>query len=362
MRESIKNSQFFSADLLDAMRHVADPLADETVSNLMASGQREALHTWWDVVSSNEAPVPADLPEPIKYYLSETQNLPAWADTKRMQRGQRFFAKHARPVLSILGCLSLPYCYAAANGAQVLWLSQRIRQDTRQRLTETAQFLLDVLAPQAFLPQGKGMRSIQQVRLIHAVARYYAKSSHAWNKAWGMPVNQEDMAGTNLAFSYIVLQGLQKLGFQWTKTEAEDFLHTWNVIGAMLGLTGELLPQSLQEAYWLDRKISERHFRKSEAGVGLTQALLNCLHEVNAENKVSPAFTHAYMRYLLGDAVADLLEIPAAEAGRLLVPAFKSVNMLGSLINSSDPDRIAITLQHELQKDTTTHFRVPVAF
>lgn len=365
MHNSTDTAGFFSDELLQRMRSVVDPLADETVEKLMESGQRAALHGWWDTVSTNCSPMPEHVPHEIKYYLSKTENLPAWADLKRIQRGQRFFASYARSILSVLGCLSLPYCYAAADGAQVLWLSQRIRQDTRQRLAETAQFLLDVLSPQAFMPEGKGIRSIQQVRLIHATARYYSLRSPSWQTAWGLPVNQEDMAGTNLAFSFIVLQGLQKLGFQWDKTQAEDFLYTWNVIGSMLGVADELLPKNLQEAYWLDKKIARRHFRRSEAGSGLTRALLACLNEINEENQVSPSFTHAYMRYLLGDPVADLLEIPSVPGAQVLIPAFKSANLLSTLLSNlsaSSPGRVSATLQEELQKDTLTQFRLPKAF
>ncbi len=365
MRDSNEVAGFFPEGVLQAMRQQADPPADEVVERLMQSGQREALHHWWQSIRTNAASVPDHLPQEIKYYLLQTQNLPAWADKRRIQRGQRFFAQHARPILSILGCLSLPYCYAAADGAQVLWLSQRIRHDTRQRLTETAQFLLDVLSPQAFMPQGKGIRSIQQVRLIHAVARYYAQRSPQWNQDWGVPVNQEDMAGTNLAFSYIVLQGLQKLGFQWSVNEAEDFLHTWNVIGALLGVDQLLLPQNLQEAYWLDKTIARRHFRRSEPGVGLTRALLNCLHEINDKSAVGQAFTYAYMRFLLGDKVADLLEIPVAQGAPVFVPAFKSVNLLSTLVSgfsSTDPKRVSSALQQELQREAVTHFRLPLAF
>ncbi len=365
MPSQTEPNAFFTDELLQQMRREADPVADELVAALMQTGDRQAMHGWWDSVTVNGNSLPADLPEPVKYYLQETQNLPAWADKRRMQRGHRFFARHAPAMLSILGCLSLPYCYAAADGAQVLWLSQRIRNDTRRRLAETAQFLLDVMAPDAFGPRGKGIRSIQKVRLIHAVARHYAGHSENWDDAWGVPVNQEDMAGTNLAFSYIVLQGLQKLNVQWTKPEAEDFLYLWNVIGTMLGLDARLLPADLQAAYWLDRKIAARHFRRSEAGTGLTKALLQSLYELN-ESTVTQAFADAYMRYLLGDAVADLLEVPPANGAKPLVSAFKTVNLLGNFATgfaAVQPEKVAATLRSQLEKQqAAVNFPLPEAF
>ncbi|NJO02593.1 MAG: DUF2236 domain-containing protein [Bacteroidia bacterium] len=126
-----------------------------------------------------------------------------------MKRGLHFFQKYAPHLLAMLGYLSLPYCYAAANGAQVLQLSQRIRQDTKKRLLETSQFVLDVMEPGAFGPEGLGLVSALKVRLIHAAIRFHVLRSPKWDMAWGLPVNQEDMGGTNGAFSWISVRPAQ---------------------------------------------------------------------------------------------------------------------------------------------------------
>ncbi len=357
-------SSFFSDELLQQMRQQADPIADATIAALLTSSSQAGKFSWWDKISTNEAPLPDDLPMPVQAYFAETESMPPWTDYRRIRRGQQFFLTHAQSILSVLGCLSLPYCYAAADGVQVLWLSQRIRQNTRQRLAETGHFILDVLSPGAFEAHGKGIRSIQKVRLIHALSRHYAQLSPKWNSDWGVPVNQEDMIGTNLAFSYILLRGLEKSGTIWQKEEAEDFLHTWNVIGFMLGIDIQLLPQTLQEAYWLDKKIKNRHFRRSEAGVELCRSLINCLYETN-QTQVTKPFLTSYVRYLLGDEVADVLDLPPASESKLLIPLVKSVSLLANLLNSfSKPDarRITSELQTQLQQDAAPGFWLPIAF
>jgi hypothetical protein len=55
----------------------------------------------------------------------------------------------------MLSFLSLPYCYANAKGAKVLNLSQRIGNQTKKRLYETAQYLFDVTRSHAFGQRGK---------------------------------------------------------------------------------------------------------------------------------------------------------------------------------------------------------------
>jgi hypothetical protein len=315
------------------MRQQTDPVADQVIEKIFAEGQAGAVNKLMASLSKNQSEPSAALPAPVVDFFNQTAHLPAWAEQKKMEKGARFFALHVQPILSILGSLSLPYCYAAADGAQVLYLSQRIRNDTRKRLADTGQFVLTVTAREAFSQRGNGIRTIQKVRLMHAAVRFHVWQSRQWNDAWGKPVNQEDMAGTNLAFSYIVLEGLQKLGVYYSSEEAESYLHLLNVVGFVLGVDEKLLPASVKEAYTLCRMIEKRHFRKSVAGVELTRALLTCFDEISP-NPALKAFNPSYMRFMLGDKVADLLEVPKSKMTNLLLTPLKTVNYVRSIAGS----------------------------
>jgi hypothetical protein len=353
---------FFPAAHLQKARLQTDTVADATVEELFAEHNFRQLNEWIAALVRNDQPVPAEFASSLSRYFAETSALPDWANRRKMQQGASFFARHSRPILSILGCYSLPYCYAAADGAQVLWLSQRIRNDARRRLAETAQFLLEVMDKNAFAPAGKGIRSIQKLRLIHAAVRCHVHRSGQWQDAWGAPVNQEDMAGTHLSFTYIVLDGLAKLGFYYSQEDAEAYLHLWNVIGRMLGMEEDMLPQNLKAAYWLDRRIRERHFRPSEAGAGLTKALLDCMTET-VPSAMAADFLPSYMRFLLGDNVADLLAVPAGKAASIALGPIRVGNSISGLFNQfnrSPADQITDMLLDEL--DSTggrTGFGVP---
>ena len=353
---------FFPEAQLQQARRQADPVADAAVESLFAQHSFGELNGWIAALVKNDQPLPDQFPDALRAYFSQTVPLPGWANGRKMQQGAAFFARHARPALSILGCYSLPFSYAAADGAQVLWLSQRIRQDTRRRLAETAQFLLDVTDKNAFAPAGKGIRSIQKVRLIHAAIRYHVNRSGQWQDAWGVPVNQEDMVGTHLSLSYIVLDGLSKLGFYYSQEEAEAYLHLWNVIGAMLGIDEEMLPKSMKAAYWLEKRIRERHFRQSEAGIGLTKALLDCMTEA-APVAIAKDFLPAYIRFLTGDKVADLLNVPAGARASVALGSIRVGNSIGGLFNQfrqSPADGIAALLLNELEGNGgRTGFGVP---
>ena len=62
-----------------------------------------------------------------------------------------FFKKHAQQIGLTLGFFSLPYSYLGANGAQVLWLTERIKNDTTRRLQETGEWVFAVNDPKSGL-------------------------------------------------------------------------------------------------------------------------------------------------------------------------------------------------------------------
>lgn len=274
---------------------------EQRIKSAIAS-QALALHEW---------PGPDQSPAVPEFFASHC-HLPAWADPKRMTAGSAFLEKYMDSLMMLLGCYSLPYCYAAADGVQVLYLSQRIQKDTYNRLLETAQFVLEVGRPGAFGSDGTGFLACNKIRLMHAAIRFYTLHSGQWNPDWGQPINQEDMAGTNLAMAYIPIRGLRKIKLDPEEKESEAYLHLWNVVGDLLGVREELLPANLREAYHLDRLIVQRNMRSSEAGVALTQALLDSM-AMSIPASMPKNLPATQMRLLLGDAIADMLAIPSAD-------------------------------------------------
>lgn len=311
------------SDTLTALRHTGDPLADDLVTTLFASGDRTAWTTLQQGVrrnaNLNEAHLQAlGLPEPLIAYLLEQSVLPEWADPAEMARGSRFFQRHASDILYLLGVLSLPYCYAAADGARVLAFSGRIVEDTRKRLAETASYVIEVCTPGAFGPEGTAIASTLRVRLIHAAIRHGLLRSGRWDMAWGLPVNQEDMAGTNLAFSYIPVRGMRKMGIHVPKDDERALLHVWRVAGSLMGVDPGINPRHPAAAEELDRAIAARQFRDSETGRALTAALLHHLQwrfDENFNGNLPDGFIAELMRHLLGDGIADMLGVPPKTGG-----------------------------------------------
>lgn len=351
---------YYNTDFLSQMRQTGDAPADQVITSIFESGEAAGFHRLFKDLVYNRDLHHETLPIILQDFIKNHLQMPAWVDLKKFKKGVKVFHENAEPILTMLGFLSLPYCYAAAQGAEVLIRSERIKQDTKRRLLETAQFVLDVMHPQGFEPEGKAFASILKVRLMHATIRYHLSKSKDWNSTWGVPVNQEDMGGTNGAFSWISLRGLRKMGYTLSPKDSESYLHLWNIIGALLGVRTELLPDTAKEAFWLDKKIAERHFYKSEAGIELTKALRTCLSQ-DAKKPFPEGFTDAYMRFLLGDKVADLLEIPPSNWTSNLIPLLKFQNVLQG--NASDAQKQGLMHQmiaEEVMQDPVT-FAFPMS-
>ena len=296
----------------------------------VAANGREAVGVLMKWLGDNQDFNLNSQPEPIQRFFAEQAHLPAWADTKRMQRGMAFFQKHMGVIGLALGTYSLPYTYLGANGVQLLWLTERIRTDTARRLQETGEWVFAVNDPKNW-GGGKAIQYTLKIRLIHAAARWFAYHSGKWNDAWGVPVCQEDMVGTIGSFSYIVLRGLRKMGLAMTEQEEEDYMHHINVVGYVNGVTETITPQNLREAFHLDKLMVARQFHTSEAGRGLTKALLDTIgQQAGSENARNLAA--AQMRFFLGNDHADALGIPNVPAETRLMSVVSRLPIFPKLI------------------------------
>lgn len=300
--------KYYQHPFLDQMRRQTDPLADRAIVSIFESGNPAFFRQIINELKNNAYQIPANLPEEAKLFLNDTRQLPEWVDFKMIAKGQAFFKKHASSLSLMLALLSLPYDYAAAHGAQVLLLSERMQYDTGKRLAETGRYVFDVGSPNSFSDRGSAIASAQKVRLVHASIRYHIRKMGIWNIQWGEPINQEDMAGTNLSMSLMAVRGMRKLGIEVSKEESMAYIHLWNTASYCMGVDDKLLPDTAKEAFILNKMIADRQFEPSEAGVVLTQALLDYIGA-----NTSPQFqwlAPKYMRFLLGNKVADILSIP----------------------------------------------------
>ena len=300
-----------SAGTLESLRSIGDPIADEVVSQLFALELVADANDLFHILTRNSE-YPADSHPGhslLADYLHLTGTLPAFTDDVLIHQGSLFFQAHGPQIMTVLGAYSLPLDYAARKGVQVLARTARLTHHPNRRIVETAQMLIDVLQPNGLSAEGCGIRSVQKVRLIHAAVRYLIRThDQTWRDDYGVPINQEDLLGTLLSFSYAVLDGLARLGIPASETEANGYFHCFRIVGYLMGIQPQLLPTSIEEAASLAQLIQQRQFGPSLEGIELTAALLRLMDEAYPWPLTGTGA--ALMRHLLGSSVANMLGVP----------------------------------------------------
>jgi antitoxin component of MazEF toxin-antitoxin module len=222
------------------------------------------------------------------------------------------FAEHGPEVLVLLCCYSLPSSYAARKGVQVLYRTAYLAKRPNRRLFETAQMIVEVMSPGGLGPRGRGLRSAQKVRLMHAAIRHLilTDTRQPWDTAaLGVPINQEDLLGTLMTFSWIVLDGLARLGVRLAPADQQAYLEAWLVVGALMGIEPALLPKTVAEAQAVTALIERRQVAASPEGREMMAALLHMMQtNVPAAFQTVPA---CLIREFLPPDVAGFLGVPS---------------------------------------------------
>ncbi|OEK00774.1 hypothetical protein BFP97_04300 [Roseivirga sp. 4D4] len=344
--------ELYTSKRLDTFRALQDPLADQVIDKYFPAN-KDLLQLHLSSLADNNDVLPEDAVAELKELYDSIQETSSSFKSEDLAKGQDFFDEYASDIMLLLGFLSLPYCYTAAYGAEVLVQSKRILEDPARRLMDTASFVFDVTNKKAFESDGKALVSILKVRLLHAATRWYINQSRNWDSdEKGKPINQEDMAGTNLSFSLIAIRGLRKLGKFIEPKKAFDYIDYWNKIGLLLGLHPDLIPETNKEAFYLEKQIRFRHFRTSEAGVQLTDSLYK-YYEKAVKDSPLDGLTKPFMIHLLGDKVARQLGMEISNYDRMVFKPYQMfMNFRNYFFASQDSYAKAFARFKETKEDT----------
>lgn len=319
---------------LDRLRGVGDPLADDTVAAIFEAHEIGAVRRLLRHLVDNDHPLLVDDDDGIepsvrehveRYFAQSDATLPE-LDPQRIEAGQRLFELHGPEVLMTLCCYSLPASYTAKKGVQVLAQTGRLESHPKRRLFETTQMVIDVMQPGGLAyggharVHGKGIRTAQKVRLMHAAIRRLIldRDGDAFTQAYDVPINQEDLAGTLMTFSWIVLEGLERIGAPIEREAAEAYLYAWASIGRIMGVREELIPADLEHARVLTDTIKRRQTERSEAGDAMVAALVELMRD--SIPGVLRGMPPSLLRFFLRED-AKYLELPPADWTVVLVDA-----------------------------------------
>ena len=289
-RRKWSNDQF-----LDGLRLQGDDAADRCFEQLQEMLKEEDFSELFQSLNTNHAIVSEDVPEPLKAFLTSTMKMPLLdgqpIDGERLKRGQRVFMTHAFPAALVLLVKSLPEGYAAPNLSKVLALSDNLSQRPYRRLLGVLQMVINVSAVGGFERSGKAIVTVPKIRLLHAGVRKIVREHlKDYERHYGVPVNLEDMLGTAMGFSYLVISGLKQLQIGLSDDQAEDFYYVWRIFSQMMGIhpegcpeSSEYVPKNLAEAQEFYDSYQRRHYVNAvhnQQGVQLATMNLRMLNDL----------------------------------------------------------------------------------
>lgn len=303
-----------------SLKFEGDPLADAVISEMVATGEVDAVNVVLGELRANDQPIPDNLPPRVRQYLIETDSPPAWMDVGRVASAHEFFLDDGMHVASVLSFGAMVNCYAQPRPSRVLCLTHRLEHPHR-RLSETSQFVLSMMAANAFSGGGGFIPVIQKTRLIHAAVRHFITASGQWDyDAEGVPICQQDLLGALLIFSVQVVTGMRRIGISVTEQEAEDYYHVWRVAGALLGIRAEVMPHTYDEALELNDSLVEASYAASPEGILLTSGLVG-LYRKLMPGKAFDSIVPAMVRKVVNPEVADFLQVPNSRGWGRVVSA-----------------------------------------
>lgn len=252
----------------------------------------------WDTPNTDPS---VDMPAAVRVLLQDT-SLPEWIASipdldGAIERSCNLFQEYATEFILALLCKSLPECYAAGKGSDVLVYTGQLGEPVRghpgaddamvRRVMETAVFVRNVMIHENWTSSLIAIRTIQKIRMFHCGIRVMIdKRNAAHSKPWdfaelGQPINQMDMAGTLLTFSQQACRGARALGVEISEQQEREFILHWIVIGHHLGINEDVLRAIYAKPAEVWDDIAELEFGLTplKSGVTLVNALQNFIEK-----------------------------------------------------------------------------------
>jgi hypothetical protein len=288
---------------------VADPLADALAAALSeepAGRGRRMLDTALDHgIEAVERP-----PQAMVDLFRQVDDVPPWVDWERIEQGGAVFLRSGALGIAALGLLALPLTYSSGIGNKPLVFTGHLLRRAPRRLAETARFAVATSRPGGLRRFAEGFKFTIKVRLMHAQVRRLLFRSGRWKPQWGMPINQAFLAGTNLAMSLGLVQGVRRFGFRISRGEAEALLHLWRYSGYVSGIEPHLLCSTEAEGHKLGIGIFAAAGAPDDDSRALVDALMTASYFPALELPWRAAAAYGLSRRLIGDELADALGYP----------------------------------------------------
>jgi hypothetical protein len=297
---------------------VWDAVADPVVARLYQTGQvaqvNQLLKSW----TTNDQALPRGLPGYLVDFLEPARQLPSWLDREKLAAVGNFYQTRGQYLGLLYGLGSGMMSTAIPNEARAVYYSAG-GANMRDRIAKTSKLGYDVGALDAYQPGGQMIVTAVKTRLVHAAVRHLLPQSPYYPSAATPPISKADMLVTWHSLATYSMGKLTAWQVPIPAQQSEAYLHLWQVTAHMLGIEDEYIPATWADANAQRAQVLDPVLGGTPEGIDLAKVLIQLA--ANAGAGLPREFICAMSRYLVGDRVADSVQIPRAPGWQKTVTA-----------------------------------------
>lgn len=221
---------------------VGDEPMDRLVDWMFANGRKQGRALFEQALAGGIDSV-QDAPAELRDFFESIEHTPDWVDWDLLERGARALRSTGSDGQYVARDVALQGGYQFSGFNQTLLRTGALEKGSNQRWAETMQWGMDVAKAGAMRPGGIGFQGTVRVRMIHAFIRRHVAAMDDWDTAaWGLPINQTDMAATIHGSFYVPVTAGMGLGMIQTPRSLEGIGHFTRYVGWLIGVQDEFLP------------------------------------------------------------------------------------------------------------------------
>ncbi len=190
-----------------------------------------------------------DAPEPLRDFFTAVESTPDWVDYSKLELAAQALNSGGCDGLYIARDVALLGGYSFSGFNQTLLRTGALEKGSNKRFAETNQWAMDVIVDGGLRRFGVGYRSTLRVRLIHSLVRRHVVAMPDWDSdAYGLPINQTDMAATMVGALIAPTVGGLGMGLFVKPSEYQAIAHLARYVGWLMGVDEEFLPKDFRDA------------------------------------------------------------------------------------------------------------------
>lgn len=316
-----------------------DPLADAAAEALHPFHER-----WWaitlDLLERGDGA--SEAPGELRVLIASLPPEPTAGQWAAMDAGSGPVAHAGSRAGVVLQCASLFASCWSPPAARPFVVNGNALQLPGDRFALTGWWWMALHKPGGLRRAGDGYKATLRVRLIHAFLRRMAGGSGQWDRAaFGEPLNQGDLFHGVVTLSWLMLNGLQRMGCGLSHDEKEGYYAFWRHIAAVLGVHKnyvDMVNARDCESFWNLWMLTNAG--PDAEAVARARKLLELLADAAGGNaairRLRRSMLNAAVHRLLGRDIGDRLEVPRTPVAVALLKPLVAGGLAGRLADVVD--------------------------